>query len=391
MKTMIYALALSAIIFLAVGCSKKEPAEQSAPAESTAAPEVASEETTPEAAPEKTPEAATAPETPAVAQPAPQEEVPVAKVGDKATALEGLTYIKGDPVTFEEGKVYVVEFWATWCSPCRVSIPHLSEVQKKFRDKGVTVIGITYEKADLDTITTFVTEQGDKMDYIVAKDTEGKVQAGYMTAYKQPGIPAAFIVDGKGAVVWVGHPMVDMEEVLTSVIDGTFDAVAYAKAQAEKAAAQQELMALLLKYQNDMASGAAIEVTRPAAEEFIEKAGAGGLVQLALNIMNQQGIDEANRDIEIATKAVMKANTETEGQDPMVLNACAVVLSKTGKLQEAITFQNKAIDLVAGNERATTFLMTQLEQFQKALDEETSEEVTGEASEETAEETSEES
>ena len=67
-------------------------------------------------------------------------------LGQKAAPLEGLTYIKGDPIVFEAGKVYVVEFWATWCPPCRTSIPHLTEVQKQFKDKGVTVIGISNEK-----------------------------------------------------------------------------------------------------------------------------------------------------------------------------------------------------------------------------------------------------
>jgi len=62
-----------------------------------------------------------------------------AKLGDKAASLDGLTYVKGEPVTFKEGKVYVVEFWATWCGPCKTSIPHLTEIQKKYKDKNVTV------------------------------------------------------------------------------------------------------------------------------------------------------------------------------------------------------------------------------------------------------------
>jgi len=142
-----------------------------------------------------------------------------AKLGDKAASLDGIKYIKGDPVSFEEGKVYVVEFWATWCPPCRTSIPHLTEVQKKYKDKGVTVIGITNEK-DIEKVKTFVTEQGDKMDYTVAVDAERKVSEGYMKAYAQRGIPAAFIVDKKGNVAWVGHPMGKLDEELNKAVSG---------------------------------------------------------------------------------------------------------------------------------------------------------------------------
>ena len=120
----------------------------------------------------------------------------------KAASLDGLTYIKGDAVTLEGGKVYVVEFWATWCPPCRTSIPHLTDIQKQFKDKGVTVIGVSGEKADV--VKPFVEKMGEKMNYTIAVDTKGKVGNGYMTAFKQNGIPTAFVVDGKGNVAWVG-------------------------------------------------------------------------------------------------------------------------------------------------------------------------------------------
>ncbi len=57
---------------------------------------------------------------------------------DPAPSLE-LRFVKGKPVTLEEGrgeKVYVVEFWATWCVPCKVSIPHLTKLQERFKDDG---------------------------------------------------------------------------------------------------------------------------------------------------------------------------------------------------------------------------------------------------------------
>ncbi len=65
--------------------------------------------------------------------------------GDAAPALSVTKWLKGAPVTsFEKGHVYVVEFWATWCGPCVASMPHLSAIQKEFKDK-VTIIGVTSE------------------------------------------------------------------------------------------------------------------------------------------------------------------------------------------------------------------------------------------------------
>jgi len=64
------------------------------------------------------------------------------KVGEAAPRLQPSGWVQGDPVKqLEPGKAYLVEFWATWCPPCRESIPHLNELHKQFKDKGLIVIG----------------------------------------------------------------------------------------------------------------------------------------------------------------------------------------------------------------------------------------------------------
>ena len=142
------------------------------------------------------------------------------KIGNPAVALTGLEWVKGRPaVTFEPGSIYVVEFWATWCPPCRTSIPHLTKIQRKYRSKKVTVIGISSET--MDKVKPYVNKMGAKMNYTVAIDKEGKVNKGYMRAFNQNGIPHAFIVDGKGQIAWHGHPMAGLDETLAEVLRGS--------------------------------------------------------------------------------------------------------------------------------------------------------------------------
>ncbi len=142
-----------------------------------------------------------------------------ARLGDPAHPLVGLAYVKGEPLTIEPGTVYVVEFWATWCPPCRTSIPHLTELQKKYEDQGVVFVGISDE--NVPTVKPFVADLGDKMDYHVAVDTVGQVVNGYMGAFRQGSIPTAFVVDAKGKVVWYGHPL-DIDPILDRVVAGTY-------------------------------------------------------------------------------------------------------------------------------------------------------------------------
>ena len=288
-----------------------------------------------------------------------------AEIGAEAASLDGLTYIKGGPVKFEDGKVYVVEFWATWCPPCRTSIPHLTEVQKQFKDKEVTVLGISNEE-DLEKVKAFVTEQGEKMDYVVAADPDRAVAAGYMEAYQQRGIPTAFIVDGKGRVAWVGHPMAGLEEVLEQVIAGTFDPAAYAKAQAEEEAARKKLADQFREYIVAVSNGDRIEQTRPLAEKLIAVDNAQMLNALAWNILSKPDVDEAGRDLETALKAAEKANTLTDGQNPAVLDTYAKALFENGKLAEAVATQQKAVEQIK-DERMRPAFQKHLKEYQDAL------------------------
>src|SRR5262249_48964453 len=96
---------------------------------------------------------------------------PTLKVGDMAPKLQNGKWVQGEPVTeFKSGKAYLVEFWATWCGPCRVSIPHLNEIHNKYKDKGLVVIGQDCAERDDGLVAPFVQKMGEKMTYRVALD-----------------------------------------------------------------------------------------------------------------------------------------------------------------------------------------------------------------------------
>jgi len=140
------------------------------------------------------------------------------KLGDAAQPLTGLEWVKNGPVEIKPGTVYVVEFWATWCPPCRASIPHLTELRHRYKDKNLVVVGISTERASV--VKPFVEKMDSEMDYAVAVDTTGAVSRGYMDAFGRNTIPSAFIVGADGKIAWVGHPLDKMDAVLEKALAG---------------------------------------------------------------------------------------------------------------------------------------------------------------------------
>src|SRR2546425_6818391 len=106
---------------------------------------------------------------------------PTLKVGAPAPKLQTGKWVQGEPLKdFQKGKAYIVEFWATWCGPCRVSIPHLNEIHNKYKDKGLIVIGQDCWERDDDLVAPFVEKMGDKMTYRVALDDKESDKKGKM-------------------------------------------------------------------------------------------------------------------------------------------------------------------------------------------------------------------
>ena len=143
-------------------------------------------------------------------------------IGSKAPIPEISDFVRGEkPTFFEPGKVYVIEFWATWCPPCRQSMPHLTKLAEDMKSKGVVIVGVSDEKVE--TVRTFLEkdEWKQKARYTLATDPDRSTHKAYMEASGQGGIPTAFIVK-EGVVQWIGHPM-EMDAPLAKIVDGTWD------------------------------------------------------------------------------------------------------------------------------------------------------------------------
>lgn len=163
--------------------------------------------------------------------------------GAPAPELRPGTWLKGGiSKGLVPGKMYVVEFWATWCGPCKTSIPHLTELAHKYKGQ-IEFIGVSsYERGKpVAEIGKFVEEMGDSMDYHVVTDTDDWMAKNWMTPAKQNGIPTAFLVKD-GVVQWIGHPM-QLDGPLDQLVTGTLDV------EAQK----NEFMAKVAKSEKDAA------------------------------------------------------------------------------------------------------------------------------------------
>jgi len=307
-------------------------------------------------------------------------------IGETAPSLKIKDWVRGSPVDLDKDaskRIHVVEFWATWCPPCKASIPLLTQYQKKF-GKELVIIGVTdpdpYRNSPTD-IKQFVKEQGANMDYTVAMDDRGATITAYM-GEDAVGIPQAFVVGKDGKVVWLGSPLDPaMEKVVGDVIAGTYD-VASAKAAARR---EEEIgrrfAALDRAYQlgqMDTVWNGLVEITeldpgnttaielmatiyvsepdkrgevRKWADNHIDKFAGNALAMTTLAITLCRIDDLALRMPDVALKAAKAAYEASKQNDLHAIEIYARASYEIGALDRAVSLQEQAVALAKGEEK----------------------------------------
>ena len=155
-----------------------------------------------------------------------------ARSDDDATAFEGkaapdlsLNTIDGKTVKLSDmkGKVVVLDFWATWCGPCGIEIPWFVDFQRKYKDRGFEVLGVSMDDDGWKAITPFVAEKKINYRVLLGDDKTGDQYGGVEA------LPTTFVIDRSGRIASVHVGLAskkDFEDAIEKLLDTPADITA---------------------------------------------------------------------------------------------------------------------------------------------------------------------
>jgi cytochrome c biogenesis protein CcmG/thiol:disulfide interchange protein DsbE len=127
-----------------------------------------------------------------------------------------LKNLNGDKIKLldlsQKGTV-LVNFWASWCAPCKEEVPTLNEIQRKYRDRGLTVVGVSVEDP-APAVVSFMKRHN--VQYSVLLDSDGRVSRRYGLI----GFPTNILIDRQGKILFLKPGLIDEKE-MAAMVEGS--------------------------------------------------------------------------------------------------------------------------------------------------------------------------
>jgi peroxiredoxin len=152
--------------------------------------------------------------SPAVAAPAPAKIPVKLKVGDTAPQFSRTDLVgKNFDLKAQRGKIVLIDFWASWCAPCMIEIPHLSQLQKQYGGRGLQIVGIAMD--DSEAVTRQTMQKAAFTYPVVLGDAKfGNLYGGVL------GLPLQMLVgrDGKILAIWNEVTAAALDKAVTTAL-----------------------------------------------------------------------------------------------------------------------------------------------------------------------------